>query len=127
MAYVPVPKDLANVKTKVVFGLTKRQLICFGLGALVGVPIFFLAKAIVGTSTAVTFMIVIMLPFFVFAMYERNGQTLETILQQIIRTKFIRPKKRPYMTDNFYSTIEQNTQTRKEVKKIVQRKNKTRH
>lgn len=30
MAYVNVPKDLTKVKTKVLFNLTKRQLICFG-------------------------------------------------------------------------------------------------
>ena len=36
MAYVPVPKDLTKVKTKVAFNLTKRQLVCFGGGALVG-------------------------------------------------------------------------------------------
>ena len=30
MAYVPVPKDLTKVKTKVAFNLTKRQLVCFG-------------------------------------------------------------------------------------------------
>ena len=29
MAYVPVPKDLNAVKTKVLLNLTKRQLICF--------------------------------------------------------------------------------------------------
>ena len=33
MAYVTVPKDLTHVKSKVLFGLTKRQLVCFG-GAL---------------------------------------------------------------------------------------------
>ena len=44
MAYVPVPKDLTKVKTKVMFNLTKRQLVCFGGGALVGVPLFFLLK-----------------------------------------------------------------------------------
>ena len=38
MAYVPVPKDLTKVKTKVAFNLTKRQLVCFGGGALLGVP-----------------------------------------------------------------------------------------
>ena len=38
MAYVPVPKDLTKVKSKFLFNLTKRQVICFGLGALVGVP-----------------------------------------------------------------------------------------
>ena len=44
MAYVPVPKDLTKVKTKVAFNLTKRQLVCFGGGALIGVPLFFLLR-----------------------------------------------------------------------------------
>ena len=52
MAYVPVPKDLSKIKTKVAFNLTKRQLVCFGGGALIGVPLFFLLKGPVGTSTA---------------------------------------------------------------------------
>ena len=34
MAYVNVPKDLTKIKSKVLFNLTKRQLICFGLAAL---------------------------------------------------------------------------------------------
>lgn len=31
MAYVNVPKDLNKIKSKVLFNLTKRQLICFCL------------------------------------------------------------------------------------------------
>ena len=42
MAFVPVPKDLNRVKTKVMFNLTKRQIICFALAAAVGVPVFFI-------------------------------------------------------------------------------------
>ena len=38
MPYVPVPKDLTKVKTKLAFNLTKRQLICFSLAGLVGLP-----------------------------------------------------------------------------------------
>lgn len=41
MPYVPVPKDLARVKTKLAFNLTKRQLICFSLGGLAGLPYIF--------------------------------------------------------------------------------------
>ena len=44
MAYMPVPKDLSKVKTKVLFDLTKRQLICFSCGALIGVPLFLCAR-----------------------------------------------------------------------------------
>lgn len=47
MAYVTLPKDLTKVKSKVLFGLTKRQLICFGAAALIGVPLFFLRKTAV--------------------------------------------------------------------------------
>ena len=35
MAYVSIPKDLSHIKSKVIFGLTMRQLLCFGSGAVV--------------------------------------------------------------------------------------------
>jgi len=100
MAYVTVPKDLTKVKSKVLFGLTRRQLICFGAAVLVGVPLFFLLKDTVSSSAATLCMILVMLPFFLFAMYERHGQPLEVILGQMIQTIFIRPKERPYQTHN---------------------------
>ena len=52
MAYVTVPKDLTKIKTKVLFNLTKRQLVCFGAGALMGLPAFIFLKEPLGTSTA---------------------------------------------------------------------------
>ena len=39
MAYVPVPKDLSKVKTKVAFNLTKRQIVCFAVALLLGLPL----------------------------------------------------------------------------------------
>ena len=45
MAYVSVPKDLTKVKNKVAFNLTKRQLICIGIGAAVGIPSYFLCSS----------------------------------------------------------------------------------
>ena len=30
-SYISVPRDLTKVKSKVMFNLTKRQLICFGI------------------------------------------------------------------------------------------------
>ena len=57
MPYVTIPKDLTNVKTKVLFNLTKRQLICFSLGLLVGVPLYFATKAPLGNSSAAMLMI----------------------------------------------------------------------
>ena len=94
MAYVNVPKDLAKIKSKVLFNLTKRQLICFGLAALMGVPLFFLLKGGIGTTAAAMVMIVVMLPGFLFGVYEKNGQPLEVVGRQIIESCFLRPKER---------------------------------
>lgn len=121
MAYVTVPKDLTKVKSKLLFGLTKRQLICFGAAALIGVPLFFLLRGKVNSSTATVCMIIVMLPVFLLAMYEKNGQPLEVILGQIIQTVFIRPKERPYMTNNFYAALERQARAEKEVKVIVRK------
>ena len=66
MPYVPVPKDLTKVKTKLAFNLTKRQLICFSLAALVGLPVYFLTRGAIGNSAAVLLMIGLMMPFFSF-------------------------------------------------------------
>lgn len=96
MAYVPVPKDLTRVKTKVMFNLTKRQLVCFSCGALIGVPLFFLLKGPAGNSVAAMCMILVMLPFFLLGTYEKYGQPLEKALSNMIRVAVIRPKQRPY-------------------------------
>ena len=118
-AYIPVPRDLTRVKTKVFFNLTKRQLICFSAAALIGVPSFFLLKSTGNVSLASLGMIVIMLPMFFLAMYEKDGQPLEVIAKHFIESKFIRPKVRPYKTDNYYVALMRQQQLEKEVNAIV--------
>ena len=113
MPYVPVPKDLTKVKTKVAAGLTKRQLICFSLGGLVGLPAYFLTRGAIGNSASVLLMIGLMMPFFFFAMYERDGQPAEKLLRNRLRYK-LWPKNRPYRTENLYKSI-----SKKEVSQIA--------
>ena len=119
MIYVTVHKDLANIKTKVLFGLTRRQIICFGAAALIGVPLFFLLRTSVSASTATIWMVLAMLPFFLFAMYERNGQPLEVFLKHMTQTIFVRPKIRIYQTTNIYAEVERQEKLRKEVQHIL--------
>ena len=119
MAYVPVPKDLSNVKTKVMFNLTKRQLICFSIALMLGLPLFFLIKDRTHTSLESLVMIFSMLPFFMFAMYEKHGQPLEVILKHYFTVRFLNPKQRPYRTNNFYAVIMRQARLDKEVKHIV--------
>lgn len=125
LAYVTVPKDLTKIKSKMLLGLTKRQLVCFGSAALVGVPLFFLSKGSMGTTSAALCMILVMLPFFLFALYEKNGQTLEVILGHLIQCKFIRPKRRIYQTNNAYSALVRQAKLEKEVQAIAEKSGKT--
>ena len=121
MAFVSVPKDLTKVKNKIIFNLTKRQLFCFSLGALVGVPIFFLLRSAVNISVATLIMIVVMMPFFLFAMYEKNGMPFEQILKNIIEARFRRPPVRPYQTNNFYAVLQRQAKLDREVQNIAQK------
>lgn len=105
MAYVSVPKDLNRVKTKVLFNLTKRQLICIAIAAAIGLPFYFLTREALGTSNAATGMVLFMLPEILFALFEKDGMPLERILFNIIRVKVLNPGIRPYETENLYSVL----------------------
>lgn len=102
MAYVSVPKDLTKVKNKVAFNLTKRQMICIGIAAAIGLPFYFLTKDALGTSNSATLMVLFMLPAFLFAMYEKDGMHLEQVLMNIITVKMLKPDIRRYETENLY-------------------------
>lgn len=106
MAYVSVPKDLTKVKNKLAFNLTKRQLICFGIGAAMGIPVFFLLRNVIGMSNAATIMVLVMLPAFMFAMYEKDGLPLEKILLNVIHVKLRYPAIRRYEIENLYEIQE---------------------
>ena len=100
MAHVNITKDLTEVKSKVVFGLTQRQLIFFALAALVAVPTYFLTRKSLGNDIALILLIVTALPFFFFALYEKNGQTPEKMLRNYFRVRFLTQQARPYRTKN---------------------------
>ena len=88
MAYVPVPNDLSRIKTKLAFNLTKRQLICFSIAGGIGIPFYLFTRSHIGNSTALFLMIGLMMPCFLFAMFEKDGLPFEKVLRNIIRTRF---------------------------------------
>lgn len=102
-----VPKDLTKVKSKVMFNLTKRQVVCLGIAAALGLPFYFFTKGHIGTSNAATGMVLIMLPAFFFAMYEKDGLPFEKILMNMVRVKLLRPAIRRYEVENLYETGEE--------------------
>lgn len=103
MPYVNMPNDLSKIKTKIAFNLTKRQLVCFGIGAAVGIPVYLLTRSAIGNTGALFVMLGIMLPAFLMAMYERDGLPFEKVLWNILNTRFLRSGVRPYKTQNIYA------------------------
>ena len=91
MAYVTVPKDLKKVKNKVALNLTLRQIVCFAIAGVIGIPFYFLVRDKIGTSTTMIITVLIMLPAFLFAMYEKDGQPLEKVLKNLINVNFLKP------------------------------------
>jgi hypothetical protein len=111
MAFVSVPKDLSTVKTKVALNLTKRQLLCFGAAAVIGIPTYIFTRGAIGNSAAALLMIGVMLPLFFIGIYEKDGQPAERILRNYIRCKFFWKGKRPYKTENLYEIIDKEAKT----------------
>ena len=121
MAYVTITKDLTEVKDKVAFGLTKRQIVCFSLGGIAGVGTYFLTRHSLGNDLALLLLIALAAPFMLFGLYEKNGQPLEVVGRQIIESCFLRPKERPYQTVNAYDALVCQYQMEQEVKAIVEK------
>lgn len=106
MAYVSVPKDLTKVKNKVAFNLTRRQIICFSIAGVIGFPFYFLTRNLIGNGNAMMGMVLLMVPAFLFAMYEKDGMPLEKVLMNMITVKYKRPHVRRYETVNLFEMPE---------------------
>ena len=118
---VAVPKNLSGIKTKVAMNLTKRQLICFGGAAAVGIPFYLVTKGVLGTQASALIMVAIMLPFFFLAMYEKDGFPAEKILYFMIRQKLLTPGIRPYKSENLYKQLEEREKLKKEVRYLEEK------
>ena len=118
---VAVPKNLSGIKTKVALNLTKRQLICFGGAAVVGIPFYLVTKGVLGTQVSALIMVALMLPFFFLAMYEKDGFPAEKVLYFMVRQKLLTPGIRPYKSENLYKQLEEREKLKKEVRYLEEK------
>ena len=88
MSFVPIPKDIDKIKTKVAFGLTMRQLIGFFVAGVLGIPAYLLVRKFATMDIAVLALI----PVFFVTFYERDGMTCEEYCKYIYLHKFYQPK-----------------------------------
>ena len=103
--YVKIPKDLNDIKEKFIMGFTKRQVICFGIGLVIGLPVFFLTRTALGMSGAIFAMGACAAPAILCGLFKKNGVFLEKQAKFIFEY-FTRPRKRYYKTTNIFECIE---------------------
>lgn len=119
MAYVSVPNDLSKIKTKMAFNLTKRQLLCFSVAAIIGIPTYLFTRSAIGLSTFSKGK-----PSRSYMAKKKQG-SISTIIKimapvpPIVRSKFLWPSTRPYQTQNFYAYL---SAPRKEVQQLGKNK-----
>lgn len=104
---IDIPKDLSGVKSKILFGLTRRQLVCFSLAAAAAVPVYFLSRSALGGDAAMLLLIAAALPFLFLGLYEKNGQPPELYLKHFIRVRWRTAARRPYRTQNSFAALRQ--------------------
>jgi len=94
LAYVQIPKDLSNVKTKVALNLTKRQLIGFAVAGLIGIPTYLKTRNALGNDLAVFLMMILTIPIFFVVFYEKDGLPCEKYLKYVYLHEKYQPKVR---------------------------------
>lgn len=119
--FVKVPKDLNNIKQKFLFGLTKRQCICFGIGIAVGFPVFFLTRKALGMTGGLLLMGLVAAPAILSGIYKKNGLYFDAIFKNMVRY-FKKKRKRIYRNVDVFSCIERQREYN-HLKRILNRAN----
>jgi len=97
--YVKMPVDMDNIKDTVIAGLTKRQLVFFGIGGVLGAGAFFLTSKFFGITAGVVALGVVAFPAVFCGMYVKNGIPFEKNFMLMLRF-FKSTKKRVYAARN---------------------------
>lgn len=93
---VSIPKELKTIKSKLFFGLTKRQLIGFGLALLLGLPVFFMLKSF-SVDIAMYGLFITAVPIIFGTIFTKDGMTAEAWLKVFIEYKYLNPQKRYFI------------------------------
>lgn len=92
---VSVPAELKDIKSELIFGLTKRQLIGFGITAIVAIPFFILTKDI-SLEFAMYGSFILGAPILFFSLYKKEKLPSEKWVKSLIEHKVLFNRKRLY-------------------------------
>ena len=127
MIEVKIPKEIRDFKSKVIFNLTARQIICLVLAIAIDVPAYIFLKPIIGDEIASWLVIFLAAPIFLVGFIKKDGMSYEKYILIMLRFSFLTPRIRKYKTENIFTYI--NNEQKKnsfENKKLKRNKSKGR-
>ncbi|MFJ7954303.1 PrgI family protein [Lysinibacillus sp. NPDC096418] len=90
---VSIPKELKSIKSKLFLGLTKRQLIGFGIALGLALPVFFMLKKF-NLNLAMYGLFFTALPIIFGTIFTKDGMPGETWVKIILEYKYLNPQQR---------------------------------
>ena len=123
---VDMVKDPTKVKSKFIGSFTKRQVVCYGLAAVIGIPFYLLTKDVIGKETAALLMVAFMFPFIIASMYEKDGLPAEKYFYSFFLWKFVRPVKRSYKKENRFELQKKRELMEMEVRELEKKQSEYR-
>lgn len=102
---VKIPKDFNDIRQKFIFGLTKRQVVSFGIGFVIGLPVFFILKSYAGLTAGIIGMGIAASPAVLCGLYKKNGLYFDKYIKNLF--VFIKsPRKRIYKTYSVFEYVQ---------------------
>lgn len=99
MIQVEMSKDIREFSPKVISVFDKRQLICLGIAALYGVPVF-AATSFLAIDARAILVVLITAPVVLCGWIRVYGMPFEVFLGHMVISMALTPRKRKYKTEN---------------------------
>lgn len=96
-----IPRDISKYETKLMLGLTARQVCFFAPGVVLGIITFFATKAFLG-NLALALAIIVAAPLIIFGTVKPLGLPMEKFISTTMLPLLLAPKYRRYKIENTY-------------------------
>ena len=92
MIYIKVPKEITEYKTRIVLGLTKKQLCYFSVGIVAGILFGILITPLFGTNALAVIITLVCVPVVALAFTDKDGIPMDIYIRHVIDFYLIKQK-----------------------------------
>ena len=105
MIEIRVPKEIKHYKSKLFFGMSVRQCVCFGAALGICVPLYVFGKKYISEEVVSWLVILIASPLMLMGFFTYNGMTFEVFAKEWLLFYFLNVQRRKYEYEPIYMDI----------------------